>query len=551
MAEINAVRTCPRADPTPEVSSETVTHWLHQLAASETSVREKTLLEIWRYGAAISEPRLHRVVAALALSDAQESIRWRALEALICMSADPQKVVGVFKAALTDHNFYVRLHALRALRLYVHPSDLRSILSMLLPHPQADIREEIVQELGSFDLDEPTAASFANIVRYDPSPAVRLQAALILADSRLHNDDVQMALCQALEDADGTVRAEAALALTRRGHMSPVVISILSHALEDKYLHLEAWQALTMIAMTGDEHGLEQILKETSSDRLLSELVSQGVLPTIGLKVWNKPHHVEIPAKKLPGETKYPWHDQGVYHSWFSHCADLGGTRLTEHQVCLNSDWFPDVHLVALAQLVLFEPPKHDSRYAPCTIEGRGSGYIIQSGGTLRRLTGMRRFSCRMTNRLDFVAGYRKDMKVVQYLVYGGLAEHLIFPAERRPIDQAAAEVWRSFTVGFTAQLEAAGLSSVAHEQWFTEIGWRSPRYERRFERPYNELQPGLAQLSSVLQTSHGPKLRHELGSLLDPLLTQLELAFYAERQRQLQHVARFFEWRVVPSLIR
>lgn len=458
------------------------------------------------------------------LHDAAD-VRWRAAIALGDIGEGARRAVPVLITRLVDNNYYVRLHSFRALgRIQPCYAPLDVLVETVANHSNPLIRwsaAEFLSELG----DPSAAAVLACSLRNDADSDVRREAAAFLGSVGIgasNSGFILNALDEALRDNDATVRVEAATRLTDAQTDSTKALTALVEALTDETVRITAWSALM--------HAIRKNSKSTKVltgipacvvDELLPEALAQGVLQTVGIKAWNQGPRVTIPAHMAPGDRKPPWEDLGVYQSWLTCCRTVeGGSQVTSKQICIHSDVLDGLHLVAISQLILHSERTPEAASAPAEIEGKPVGFMIHGGGVLRDLRGMRRLCAPVrATRVDFLAGYEKNVRAIQLLVSSRLRA-----VGDSPSHQVRNEShWRHFERRMRRILERHGLAHLATQEWFEAVGWRSLRYGRRYEASYDAVRMGLSDLFSVLNSKKAPALIQAVAQLTDLVLRDFE----------------------------
>ncbi len=503
-----------------------------------------------------------------ALKDINGSVRWRAAEALADLGTMASDAIPDLVMALGDKRHWVRWHSDRALTAICNERDLiPHLIKALRDDESSDVRLYVAKKLAKLSCAASVEATLVLEGLNDPDPAVRAQVAFLIGRIGLCPDTTTIQaitnalldpnsavrssaaaaigrlgiaepttisyLISCLSDTDHAVRTDAAVALTALGHSTLESVQILGNSLQKDPRNTSVWQALmSSIQMQQSSLNERYILWPEVLECILPEVIALGVLPTIGLKVWQPGAQVEFPSPIEP----YPWEDRGVYHNWMSH-ASQGWPHQSMAQACIHSDWFDDVHLIALTQLISFRDFPWNPSAAPVLIEGKQVGPIVQSGGNLIEVNGMRALPGPWrTNRIDFL--YSHDLRLIQYLVFSAMAAQMP-QSKRRLQEEAGAAVWIAFSDGLRNLLSIHKLDKLSATQWFLASGWKSSRYLLRYERSFDELQPMLHQLYAIAGSIEGSALQTKINQHIQPLLARLENVLWVEGLRGLPEVAR------------
>jgi hypothetical protein len=466
-------------------------------------------------------------------SDSSAGVRWRIVEILRSIGSLTGNVIDILRKSLLDEDFYVRLHARNALVDLGLVKHVRLSIEELLAHDSEKVRIDAVSEvLCSHQISKNAQIKLARRLDGESIQAIRRMAARALCNVSDILQESRAILQRALNDEDLPIRVYAAIALQRNRVPSKLVIENLCNGLGIDDLRPIAWCSL-YDEFSQRPQSFKRLIANLRGDAVglsMHEVIARGRLPTIGMKVWNKGGKIVIPAHRDDHETKYPWEDVGVYHSWRSHQLECTtNSSLTSRQICIHGDWFHNIHLIGLCQLACFVESAWNPDHAPVEIEGKEVGYVVESGGTLVRLSGMRAFEFRRTNRIDFVYGPLKDPRMIQLLMFAGLCARPSPEHSQSNCIRAAAKAWGMFCRDVLAILDRFSLSDLAREQWYTTLGWRSIRYRSRHERPYHALHIHLHKLASVLAGEQGEELRISIRTVVNLAVNRIEEAVHNE----------------------
>lgn len=519
----------------------------HKRILENGSIADKiqTLERLWHFSFNASA-HVPTLINSLLYDEAPE-MRWRAIEVLRSVDSYSKNVLEALRIALTDEDYYVRWHARGVLRnLSLREKTilwLTEALSNKDPHVRADMAEEL--RLLNADSNKSTRA-LVKVMQFDDNPQARVEASLALNNVKDGDDFIIEAARKSLSDVTLAVRLNAAMILKNKDLISQSVIDVFVDSVEDKLLASQALGCIIDIA-TSQENGVASFIRGKPVKilrQLCDEAIARGILPTIGLKVWHKHLPIEIPTHKdkIIGDYPYVWEDEGVFHSWRSHGRwSKEFYPLTIHQVCIHSDWFKGIHLIAISQLVLFFKNDINLAVAPAYIEGKGVGLIAQTGGTLLHLEKMRSLATPYrTDRIDFLFGFWKDARILQYLMFSGISANML-QEERDIFENRAAVCWGEFCEGLTRILSENGLLELAVTEWYQEDGQSSIRYGIRFERSYSEIRPLLLKLVKVLKSSEGSSIRNEVAKLVYAIVDMLEVTLLKYRMERLPSTLQKF----------
>lgn len=524
-------------------------NFIHHLIRTQPKEIDWTTLEALRE---IGPSRKDIPVLQIALQEASSyAVRWRAIEAIRDIDAGVRSCLREIINALGDDNYWVRWHAQQALKT-IDDSSIAKILLKAIHRKHGRLRSECTLLLGHFDPPVSVARSLRRMLESDPDEVVRSAAATTLikiapqksvqafanalTDSDLNvkrnaitglgmASQLSSRLLKALEallvEPEQDLRANAAIVLAKHQYATIAVLATLVETLEQQPWNTSVLDAL-IIHLRKNPRALScslPRLTSSSTKKALWEAVAQGVLPTIGVKTWHQ-LQIEFPSRD------YPWIDKGVFHSWRNHnVLDSEKPPYKANLVCINSDWFSRVHLIAVASLIMAPPEYLKMIEVPPAIEGESVGFILQSGGTLHQLAGMRQLvDWKKTNRIDFVFG--DDLRTIQYLVFSGISAQI--PTANRTVQETrGAEVWSVFCSGISRVLKENHLTDLIAQEWFVDVGWSSSRYRVRFERSYIDIEPYLVALVQVINSR--PRLKSEVSSFVMKLLDELESVLWAE----------------------
>lgn len=465
------------------------------------------------------------VIKAL-LHDQDPSVRWRAAEVLLATKEYTSAVKSALKTALHDERYYVRWHARIALRQIISSDELETTLLATTQSEIAAVRRDAIAELSLITYkSDLSLASLTHFLNQDSDAEVRLSAGLGL-QKYPHLGPAQFdALNKALNDRETSVRLHAALNLIRFCVVPKRLVPILLDGLQSRLLAAHAVAGILEISR--DPRTRRQWLASsvTIPHQLIGEVLARGVLPTIGLKKWHKSMPIEIPTKGGPQHESFPyaWEDEGVFHCWLSHSIWASANYpVTNHQVCFFSDWFPKIHLIALGQLISFDENQKCLSFGLAKIEGREIGYIAQGGGIITELSGMRPLPTdRTTNRIDFLHGFKKDARALQFLVFAGQSAQKSADARTR-LETKAANIWIEFCEYCQTLFRKAGLDELFLTDWSRAKPIPSMRYGLRFDREYDEIQFYVARLAEHLAIPRSTFAR-KMKKLIDSTTARLE----------------------------
>ena len=441
-----------------------------------------------------------------ALVDPAGKVRWRAAAALREIGTDDPTVLTALVNALNDDQHWVEWHVTETLKtLFTKDVLLQRLLAELQCNQSANTRAQCANKIGELRFVDRTVSSvLTQVISNDKSIQVRLEAIKTLGEvgsgtseefkqliKRLEDDDTSVChqaaislaklskhfpegclpLIQRLNDPDLTIKIYAAIAVSRLPLYEKECLSILIDALIHHCFDTFIWDAIIEIAKRSHGSMLElrldlprQVLR-----KIILESIAKGVLPTIGIKIWEPGVPIVFPSRIHP----YPWKDIGVYHCYSSHQNKLDIQPVfSRKQVCLHSDWFPYVHLISIADLILNQNNPNNFKSSFAIIEGNKSGPDYPEWWPPSTL-GRNARSCGpfKTNRIDFLDVF--DIGMVQYLTYAGLSAQI--PIDQRNLQEGLAALkWNEFIESFSQMLSKYGLHSLAENQWFTDEGWRS-----------------------------------------------------------------------------
>jgi HEAT repeat protein len=529
---------------------------IYVLQNSDTEMRIQTIEELRKNP---FEADIIAVLSRLLLEDASRSVRWRIAELFRQNGSKAKPLLSALIKASVDEDHWVRWHAIKAIREITTISErVLALTNTLSLDENPSIRSFSANELGRIGSKAKEAeSSLIDALLNDKEASVRSYAAKALgqigSDSQslisglvhtLETDNIEIqaqaieslgrvglskptlisSLIRKMESQDLNIRILGAIALAKIGVGTKNVVLVLIEALEDQRLYLKAWNALLQILKEGQNRWT--VLLKSICPKLLNQIIpesiAQGVLPSIGLKVWDWKAQIHFPEKYPP----YTWSDKGVHHSWETHKYNRTQCSYdTINQVCIHSDWFPNIHLIAVAQLILFRIPDWSLEEAPATIEGEQVGFILQSGGKVIELDGMRHLiEPYKTDRIDFL--FSQDLRMIQYLMFAGISAQ-IPPGERRAQEIKGSEIWSVFTSRMKRILLTYELEDVSDTEWFCEEGWQTSRYGLRYERRYIDIQECIRKLFFLVRSDYGKKLKRQVAELVTPLLNELELTFW------------------------
>lgn len=511
-----------------------ITSLVRALGDPDASVRQVAAEKLWHLGEG-AKPAAPALIEALE-EDADSGVRWRAAEALRSILLSRTADVIALRKALRDDSYYVRVHALHAFQDFVSEKEVVAALIEALRRGQnPQIKVHAAKELGKLGQEAEEAVPFlCNVLKSETDVELRSQTVAVLRKIGRSTPKAVTVLTSCLRDRNRSVRGQAGLLLVKWDHMSSEALNALRDGLATSECWADIWSSFYG-NVARQPHRWESFLFTLPSAvkrRLLSEAIGRGILPTIGMKAWNKKGPVEIPSRPDPGQRGFIWDDLGVCHSWESHLRHTEHCSTeTERQVCIYADWFPGIHLIAVSQFVLGE---FGIESAPARIEGKEVGFIIQSGGTISYLEGMRPIhSNRLTDRIDFVAGFRKNIQAVQYLMFAGLSAN--FSERYSRSESVSASIWKEFQSECRIILTSFDLGELAENEWYLKAGWRSIRYQIRHERPHRELLPGLQAFIRVLRSRHGVALKRRIGRLTGEAVATLHKALWEEGTERIQ----------------
>jgi len=468
--------------------------------------------------------------------DQSPSVRWRIAEALGAMRILSNVVVQTILAGLHDPAYYVRWHCRLVLRRLLSRDVLISkLLELMRWDSLDDVRLDAIDELIVSRAQHATAeAVLAYTARHDCNASVRAKAQEALCLFRCRTPEAFSSYRSGLSDSDNAVRIHAARACVMCGETTSDVVEVLGSGLAEPLYASQAWSALEFarIAHPSIVRRCIRNLTRENRRRYRYESQARGLLPTIGMKFWHKPMPVEIPSRGKPMDGVYPWvwEDLGVFHGWRGHAHS--DKQNTTAQICFHADWFPRIHFIALTQLIAFQENEKLLAQAPATLEGSAVGFLLQGGGALYRLDGMREVRpCVRTERVDFTFGFRKDMQATQLLMFAGLARHRPSNPVLHRLERTASRVWSRFESAFSEILIGEGLSMLAASRWYTSRGRPSIRYGIRYERPYEEFVGALWPLQQLFSNSRGKDLRKASNKLVASVVRECE-AIVSEHAR-------------------
>jgi HEAT repeat protein len=518
----------------------------------------------WRAAEALREVGKEAAPAVVDLLEAAVEddpwVRWharRALEDILAATRDCREVIGVLGSRRPSS---VRARAATLLGSFVNASpDALTALHVCLTDGEAQIRSAAAVSIGRLRDPSPVIVSSIELLLSDPDPGVRTAALKALTNFHLPSRNTTQHLLQlvrhdvsqnrerasaalrlispdadftkanlavALSDGEEAVRRSGAISLAHLGMDSPAVLSTLALALYRNPADMASWWALLNPNLAFGRRCRQTLtnLPPSVFMRALSEAIAQGTLPTIGLRTWPPGFRIRFPSRE-GGDTnepaEYPWKEHGVFHSWES--LDAAGVSATAiRQACVHTDWFPDVHLIAIAQFLLNWIHLRQLALQPIMIEGQAVGFILQGGGNLSAIDGMRTFSgVSSRRRIDWFHAW--DLAVVQYFAFAGSCAYHVLPELRTVEERAAAAIWTEFRDGIRTILGEGSLADLFSMQWYIEEGWASSRYGLRHERPYDSIYRGLDALFAELDSVRGPSLTADATYLVGSLRLQME----------------------------
>jgi hypothetical protein len=497
--------------------------------------------------------KLIPTIAQILIASPCKHVRWRLAELLRQSGArSPQALTAILHGSSSkDH--WVQWHSLDVLRTSYNVTDLLALLTSIPVQQDSKLQLVLFQELcrchppdlilsvieESFRLD--SDQHFKTIV---VNGLRRRGVASIYVDPILHALDsshlmlrasaaqtlgytsptpaVIQGLEQRVENDVPLVAMWAATSLIRLGHASAASVKLLLPYLTGGSHGLIAWNAITMAIQQDETYA--DILSTHNRERLFAlmvEAIAQGVLPTIGIKHWTAAVPVAFPARNSSNRST----DIGVYHSWESHAR----RRYQDHhhsmiQVCLHADWFPGIHLIWVADYILRSGDLWDFRKSPASIDRREVGFLLQGGGNLGELDGMRTLRTpKKSERIDFLLA--TNSRIIQYLVFAGLCAYNRF-TEPTPSDSSAARIWATFASAMRDILFKFDLEELAAEEWFLSTAWHSSHYLARYERSYAHIRPGLIRLGEAI-TSSDTGLRESVDHLVATSVIKIESALW------------------------
>ncbi|MEK7583698.1 MAG: HEAT repeat domain-containing protein [Patescibacteria group bacterium] len=512
------------------------------LTSPNTDERIAALEYLW-YSPRVAHPYLP-LIATMLVQDSDKAVRWRAAEVLRINRSNSTRSMDSLFRALGDEQYYVRLHARWALRELSEPEHTEAILAQLLRwNSNERVRLDAIRELSSLGtMAHETQRIIEHALQHDEYLDVREKAAAALGASRHEKGSVIQLLMRFLADPALPVRVAAACSLAAKDFVNEKVVSTLLSALDDPCRAAQAWSML--IRCCDLEPSLvESMIKSLHPDdlhRFKYETLARGILPTVGMKIWHKEMPIEIPSRSgPPADGSYPWiwEDLGVFHSWKGHGMSR---QRTGYQVCVHGDWFPDIHLIPIVQMICFHKGAEAAIVqSPMHLEGCNIGFLAQGGGTIERLDGMREFADKRPNeRIDFAHGFIKDLRTTQLLMFAGLSRY-VPPSVRFSATTRAAEAWDSFVSSVRMTFARYSLRKLTGTSWYGLRGRRSVRYGYRHERPFTHIAQSLEQLASTLHHPRGSTLRDEITSLVEKTTSELETLILQSRDRLSPHVAR------------
>lgn len=403
------------------------------------TLRDDALSVRWRAAELLRrtgiEPNLIEVIARELIENPCKHVRWRLVE-LIRDSGErsSQILIALLLGASSTHH-WVQWHSLDMLRNSYTFSDILAVATSPRVHEHRGLLSSALQELcrchpidGSLSVIEQALTSSpdpilqANVidglrrtgvaalyveallrVLDGAHPAVRARAAQALGECGAHVPVLSPALSRHMDnDNDAVVRMWSARALISLGHVSTEAVESLLPFLTEREHGLTAWNSLVnAISQNDDFTHLLTGCDPADLSWLIAEDLAQGVLPTIGIKYWTEWMPISLPTRL--GKNRAT--DRGIYHSWESHSHQVEGRQeklLT--QVCLHADWFLGIHLIWVADYILSATAAWDLRQSPASIEGREVGFLLQGGGNLWELPGMRKLgTAAKADRIDFL----------------------------------------------------------------------------------------------------------------------------------------------------
>ena len=502
-----------------------------------------------------------------ALNDEAGKVRWRAAAAIRDHAQDARDAIPSLIQCLGDAQQWVRWHAFDALKAMLPLEELVSQFCHKLEHTTTEaLRCQLAERLVQVHAEKYTSVhELVHIYSTEKNPAVKQSLAHILGNLPKYHEAVTTVLCKGAYDTDArvaaisvtalgklashqgylslplqsmlydvlihtnkTIACAAAVALANHKQLNYRSLALLIDALHDRNECVPAWRAI--LAATSSNRIMPEMQKQLQKipsavyQRVIAEDAACGILPTIGMKLWKKLLPLEIPSTIQP----YPFEDAGVFHSWISHQPTMNAAETTAQviQVCIYSDWFPDVHLITLAQYERFQPRAWNGMGPPFIIEGVGIGPMIQSGGNIKELQGMRLLPKQKTDRIDML--FCRDLRMHQYLMAAGQAANM--PKEQHTAyDAIAATAWEHFRSAMRQALTDGGLQQLADEQWYDREAWWSLHYKARYERPYAPLQPAILAFFDALQNNTSA-MRERIRAAANVAVDKLESLLVTER---------------------
>ena len=526
----------------------------------------------WRAAEALGQGTVRsplKIQALLAAcGDSDSWVRWHAQRALstapsaallphliISLSPDSRPAVRAFVLRALSRHSDLTLHSLRriiarglcdpypevceaATELLVSCSDSSSsvmaALRRCLQSRSASVRTKAVRALEAPSFQYRSVAGDLRRALRDPEPNVRRAALEVLTRGQGSPSERKHLLARGLHDSEVAVREAAAVGLCKLGISSRNLMRRLVNDLNQGNDSLRVWRCI--IELTRRMGGSEMLLGKVPPSilyRCVTEDVAEGVLPTIGLRLWPRKARIRFPNKEggdlPPRGIGYPWVNAGVRHSWEGH-AEPFQRRLHAIviQACFPTEPFPHIHLISASQFMLVLPTWLDAEVAPVHIEGRPVAFVIQGGGNITVLPGMKCFAPVDTNaRTDFL--HASNLCWVQYATYAASSERL--PASvRSPLEALAANLWLKYVERIIELLVDFSLGRFVEEEWFDNTGWESSRYGLRWERRYDELRPGIVQLFRTIRSSQGGRLRRVNQEITGELINNIEVAIWTSR---------------------